>query len=52
MNLPIARSHFPQPFVVVNKPGASGSIGLNNVATAPRSGRSRATWRKIQSSRN
>ncbi len=33
-----ARSHFPQPFVVVNKPGASGAIGLSYVASAPADG--------------
>lgn len=30
----VARTHFAQPFVVVNKAGASGSIGLNYVASA------------------
>nr|AUN37379.1 tricarboxylate transport protein TctC [uncultured bacterium] len=34
----IARTHFPQPFIVVNKPGASGSIGLSYVSTAPADG--------------
>jgi len=33
-----ARPHFAQPFVVVNKPGASGAIGLSYVATAPADG--------------
>ena len=33
-----ARPHFPQPFVVVNKPGASGAIGLSYVASAPADG--------------
>jgi len=33
-----ARPLFPQPFVVVNKPGASGAIGLTYVATAPADG--------------
>jgi tripartite-type tricarboxylate transporter receptor subunit TctC len=29
-----AKSHLPQPIVVVNKPGASGAIGLGEVAKA------------------
>lgn len=33
-----ARPLFPQPFVVVNKPGASGAIGLTYVASAPADG--------------
>lgn len=33
-----ARLHFAQPFVVVNKPGASGAIGLSYVASAPADG--------------
>jgi tripartite-type tricarboxylate transporter receptor subunit TctC len=32
------RAHFAQPFVVVNKAGASGSIGLSYVANAPADG--------------
>lgn len=33
-----ARPHFAQPFVIVNKPGASGAIGLAYVANAPADG--------------
>ena len=34
----VARSHFAQPLVVVNRPGASGSLGLSHVAQAPADG--------------
>ena len=34
----VARPHFAQPFVVVNRPGASGSLGLSHVAQAPADG--------------
>lgn len=33
-----ARKHYAQPFVVVNRPGASGSIGLGDVVHAPHDG--------------
>lgn len=33
-----ARPHFSQPIVVVNRPGASGAIGLSYVATSPADG--------------
>ncbi len=33
-----ARPYFAQPFVVLNKPGATGSIGLSYVANAPADG--------------
>lgn len=32
------RKHLPQPLVVVNRPGASGAIGLNEVANSPADG--------------
>ena len=34
----VARPHFAQPLVVVNKPGASGSLGLSHVDQAPADG--------------
>ncbi len=33
-----AKKHLPQPIIVLNKPGASGAIGMNDVIKAPPDG--------------